>query len=74
MLHTREHFTNGYGLSASAPTMSAHTRLAMGATPAAHAAGVTYVVTHADAIPSGKDDAITLLKQLAEASRNDDGG
>ena len=30
-------------------------------------------MTHADAIPSGKDEAIVLLKQLAEASRTDDG-
>jgi quinol monooxygenase YgiN len=30
-------------------------------------------VTHADAVPSGKDEALVLLKQLAETSRNDDG-
>jgi len=30
-------------------------------------------VTHADAIPPGKDEAIALLKQLAEASRKEDG-
>ena len=31
-----------------------------------------YVVTHADAIPSAKDEAISVLKQVAEASRTDD--
>jgi quinol monooxygenase YgiN len=36
--------------------------------------GATYVLTHADAIPPAKDDAMTLLMQLAEASRRDDGG
>jgi quinol monooxygenase YgiN len=30
-------------------------------------------VTHADAIPPGKDEAIVLLKQLAKMSRNEAG-
>jgi quinol monooxygenase YgiN len=30
-------------------------------------------VTHADAVPSGKDEALVLLKQLAETSRSEDG-
>jgi quinol monooxygenase YgiN len=51
----------------------AHKGLAMGAMLAAHAAEATYVVTHADAIPPAKDDAMALLKQLAEASRKDGG-
>ena len=50
-----------------------HKGLAIGAMLAAPAAGATYVVTHADAIPPGKDEAIALLKQLAEASRKEDG-
>jgi len=50
-----------------------HKGLALGAAPAARAEGAAYVVTHADAVPSGKDEALVLLKQLAEASRNDDG-
>ena len=50
-----------------------HKGLALGAVQAAGAAGATYVVTHADAIPPGKDEALALLKQLAEASRNDAG-
>jgi len=50
-----------------------HKGLTLGAMLAAPAAGATYVVTHADAIPPGKDEAIALLKQLAEASRKEDG-
>ena len=50
-----------------------HSGLAIGSMRAAPAQGAMYVVTHADAIPSGKDEAIVLLKQLAEASRTDDG-
>jgi quinol monooxygenase YgiN len=51
-----------------------HTGLAMGSTRAARAEGATYVVTHADAIPPAKDDAMALLQQLAEASRHENGG
>jgi quinol monooxygenase YgiN len=36
-------------------------------------AGALYVVTHADAIPTGKDDAAGYLKVLAEASRKENG-
>jgi quinol monooxygenase YgiN len=50
-----------------------HKGLAIGSALAVRAAGATYVVTHADAVPSGKDEALVLLKQLAETSRNDDG-
>ena len=50
-----------------------HQGLATGSMPAASATGAVYVVTHADAIPPGKDEAILLLKQLAEASRNEEG-
>jgi quinol monooxygenase YgiN len=51
-----------------------HQGLAIGATPARRVPGAIYVLTHADAIPPAKDDAMALLKQLAEASRRDDGG
>jgi quinol monooxygenase YgiN len=51
-----------------------HTGLVMGSTLPARAEGATYVVTHADAIPPAKDETIALLQQLAEASRQDDGG
>jgi quinol monooxygenase YgiN len=37
------------------------------------AAGALYVVTHADAVPAGKDDAAGYLKGLAEASRKETG-
>jgi quinol monooxygenase YgiN len=50
-----------------------HKGLASGSALAAHAEGATYVVTHADAVPPGKDEALVLLKQLGETSRNDDG-
>jgi quinol monooxygenase YgiN len=51
-----------------------HQYLAIGAAPASRVAGAIYAVTHADAIPPAKDDAMVLLKQLAEVSRHDDGG
>ncbi|MGH8065115.1 MAG: putative quinol monooxygenase [Candidatus Entotheonellia bacterium] len=73
-VHTRAFHERLRPLRVSPYDERLHTCLAMAATRAAHAAGVTYVVTHADAIPSGKDDAITLLKRLVEASRNDGGG
>jgi quinol monooxygenase YgiN len=50
-----------------------HTGLEVGATPAAPPAGAVHVVTHADAIPPGKDEAIALLQQLAMASRREAG-
>src|SRR5262245_30539040 len=50
-----------------------HKGLAVGATLAAPPAGATYVVTHADAVPPAKDEALVLLKQLAEVSRKDNG-
>jgi quinol monooxygenase YgiN len=50
-----------------------HHGLALGSTRAGRAEGATYVLTHADAIPPAKDEAITLLQQLAAASRTDDG-
>jgi quinol monooxygenase YgiN len=50
-----------------------HQGLAIGAAPASRVADTIYAVTHADAIPPAKDDAMALLKQLAEVSRRDDG-
>jgi quinol monooxygenase YgiN len=50
-----------------------HKGLAIGSTQTTRAAGTAYVVTHADAVPPGKDDALILLKQLAETSRKDAG-
>ena len=50
-----------------------HKGLAIGSTQTTLAAGATYVVTHADAVPPGKDEALVLLKQLAETSRKDAG-
>jgi quinol monooxygenase YgiN len=50
-----------------------HKGLALGSMQTTLAAGATYVVTHADAVPPGKDEALVLLKQLAETSRKDAG-
>jgi quinol monooxygenase YgiN len=50
-----------------------HTALVTGPPRAIGIPGATYVVTHADAIPPAKDDAIAVLKQLAAASRGEDG-
>ena len=60
-------------LRVSAYDERVHKGLAIGAMLAAPAAGAMYVVTHADAIPPAKDDALALLKQLAEASRKETG-
>jgi quinol monooxygenase YgiN len=50
-----------------------HQGLARSSTPAARAERAAYVLTHADAIPPARDEALALLKQLAEASRTDHG-
>jgi quinol monooxygenase YgiN len=71
--HTRQFHEQLRPLCVSPCDERQHTGLSLGATKAARAAGATYVVTHADAIPPGKDEAVALLKQLAAASRGDDG-
>lgn len=50
-----------------------HNGLSVGGAPAAGAGGAVYAVTHVDVIPPRKDDAVALLKQLAENSRKDAG-
>jgi len=50
-----------------------HRALSVGPAPAAGAPGALYAVTHVDVIPPRKDDAVTLLGQLAEDSRRDPG-
>jgi quinol monooxygenase YgiN len=50
-----------------------HTALVTGSPPTTRLPGATYVLTHADAIPPAKDEALVLLMQLAEASRHEDG-
>jgi quinol monooxygenase YgiN len=71
--HTTQLRTKLQPLRVSPPDERVHKGLAVGAMLAAPAAGATYVVTHADAIPPAKDDALALLRQLAEESRKDDG-
>jgi quinol monooxygenase YgiN len=48
-----------------------HKGFDLGMVSNAAAAGALYVVTHADAVPTGKDDAAGYLKGLAEASRKE---
>jgi quinol monooxygenase YgiN len=50
-----------------------HQGLALDSTLASPTAGATYVLTHADAIPPAREQTVTLLQQLAEASRKDEG-
>jgi quinol monooxygenase YgiN len=50
-----------------------HAGLVLGPPLGPQASGATYVVTHADAIPPAKDDAMAALLQLAEASHSDAG-
>lgn len=71
--HTRAFHERLQALRTSPYDERLHQGLVIGATPASHVPGATYVLTHADAIPPAKDDAMTLLTQLAEASRRDDG-
>jgi quinol monooxygenase YgiN len=72
--HTRQFHEQLRPLRVSPYDERSHTGLAMGSTLATRVEGATYVVVHADAIPPAKDEAVALLKQLAEASRQDDGG
>ncbi|MGO8915473.1 MAG: putative quinol monooxygenase [Stellaceae bacterium] len=49
-----------------------HGALSLGA-PAAPPAGAVWVVTHVDVVPPRKDEAVTLLRRWAEASRGEPG-
>lgn len=72
--HTKQFRDKLQPISVSPLDERLHGALAIGSTPAPRAAGATYVLTHADAAGgAAKDEAIALLKQLAEASRKDDG-
>ena len=50
-----------------------HNALSVSPAPAAGTPGAVHAATHVDVIPPRKDDAVTLLKQLAEDSRKDAG-
>jgi len=71
--HTRAFHERLQPLRSSPYDERLHQGLAIGAMRASHVAGATYVVTHADAIPPAKDEAMALLQQLAEVSHGDDG-
>ena len=71
--HTRAMHERLQTLHSSPYDERLHQGFALGTAPVSHIAGAIYVVTHADAIPPAKDDAMVLLKQLAEMSRHDVG-
>ena len=48
-----------------------HQGLSVGPAPAANAPGAVYAVTHVDVIPPKKDDALALLRNLADDSRKE---
>jgi quinol monooxygenase YgiN len=74
-VHTRQFRDKLQPISVSPLDERLHAALAVGSMPAPRAAGATYVLTHADAAGGGpaRDEAIALLKQLADTSRKDDG-
>ena len=71
--HTRQWRERLQPLCVSPHDERLHQGLARGATLAVGAVEAAYVLTHVDAIPPAKDEAMALLKGLAEASRHDDG-
>ena len=71
--HTRAMHERLQTLHSSPYDERLHHGFAVGTAHVPRVAGAIYVVTHADAIPPAKDDAMVLLKQLAEVSRHDDG-
>ena len=71
--HTQHFRTQLQPLCVSPYDERLYISLMRSATLAAPVQGATYVLTHADAVPAVKDDAIALLLLLAEASRSDDG-
>jgi quinol monooxygenase YgiN len=71
--HTKQFREKMLNLQASPFDERPHKGFDIGATSNRGSAGSLYVVTHADAIPTGKDDAAGYLKVLAEASRKENG-
>jgi quinol monooxygenase YgiN len=71
--HTRQCHEQLRSLCVSLVDERLHSGLAIGSMSASQAAGATYVLTHADAIPPAKDEATRSLQRLAEASRKDEG-
>ena len=71
--HTRHVRERLRPLCASPYEERLHHGYALGATLTLSPTGATYVVTHADAVPPAKDDALALLQQLAEVSRTESG-
>jgi quinol monooxygenase YgiN len=71
--HTRRFRDALEGLRVSPYDERRYSGLAVGSPAPATAGSATYVVTHADAVPAGKDEAVRLLTRLVEASRRERG-
>jgi quinol monooxygenase YgiN len=71
--HTRAMHERLQTLRSSPYDERLHHGFALGHAPASGLTGAIYALTHADAIPPAKDEAIVLLQRLAEVSRRDDG-
>jgi quinol monooxygenase YgiN len=72
-VHTRQFRDGLERLRVSPYDERLHSGLTVARTSPAVAPGAIYVVTHADAIPTGKDEAVGLLTRWAEASRAESG-
>jgi quinol monooxygenase YgiN len=71
--HTKQFLEKLRPLRVSAYDERSHTSLAMGSPLAAPPAAAIQVVTHVDIIPPGETKAGAMLKELAEASRKEEG-
>jgi quinol monooxygenase YgiN len=70
--HTRAMHESLQSLRSSPYDERLHRGFNLGVAVTPRVAGAIYVLTHADAIPPARDDAIVVLKQLAEMSRVDE--
>jgi quinol monooxygenase YgiN len=71
--HTRAMHESLQSLRSSPYDERLHRGFSLGAGVKTRVAGAIYVLTHADAIPPARDDAMVILNQLAEMSRHDEG-
>jgi quinol monooxygenase YgiN len=71
--HTRAMHEGLQTLRSSPYDARLHHGFTLGTGPAARIAGAIYALTHADAVPPAKDEAMVALQRLAEMSRRDEG-